>query len=502
MLDTIESLETPVHSEEKKQVLKAISDSAGKITVADIASRTNLPVLTAGSLLNQIAYETGGHLTVGSSGSVVYEFESNFANEYIKRSSKNLMLRCWRIFANACMYAARMFALVMFFLIRVSFGIALILSVVAIVMLVVVAITALLSQGRGDSDDNSDFDPRGIIDLLGGVLRYWAFDWIWDWWYWGSYLRWDPYPNDYYRSTPSPTEQQRLNPQTELEKNAKKESFLDKCFSFLFGDGNPNANLQEHRWHDIANVLKANNGVVVAEQLAPFVDKQTRNEDWVLPILVRFNGSCDVSDSGNIIYSFPSFQQARLQTQESEASGTSDDSENNNAEQLHDLFRKHIVQRKMAKERTAAKAHIEPYLKESPWELSHVDGGARATIICLAVFILLGGLWLTTMGAVIPILLPFTPLVFAMAAYGALFLIIPGIRWLVIQNLNKGIEHRNSVRYTAYNHLTNADNQLKMKLDEAAQIRARVIEQSSSETISYSTDKDYLEQQFDRPNGS
>lgn len=500
MLDTIESLESPVHSAQKKQVLNAISDSAGKITVADIATKTSLPVLTAGSLLNQIAYETGGHLTVGSSGSVVYEFAPNIEAAYIARSSKNTFLRCWRIIANASIYMARMFALAMFFLIRVSFGIALVLSVVTIVILVVVAITALLSQSR--DNDSGDFDTSGLFNVLGGVLRYWAFDWVWDWWYWGDYLRRDPYRYDNYRSTPTPVDYNQ-DTQPGQAKSAKKENFLDKCFSFLFGDGNPNAALEENRWHNIAATLKANNGVVVAEQIAPFVDNPGKNEDWVLPILVRFNGSCDVSETGNIIYSFPSFQQAAFANSPTEQNTTSSDTaENSNVEQLHDLFRKQLQQRKIAKQRSAAALTTEPYLKELPWELTHVTGGARATIICLAVVIMLGGLWLTSMAMFMPLLFALSPLLLAMSAYGAMFLVIPGIRWIVIQNLNKGIEQRNSARYTAHHQVINADDQLKRKLDEAAQVRYKAVEESGSETVTYSTEKDYLEQQFDRPDGA
>lgn len=494
MLDTLESLETPVHSAEKKLVLKAISSSAGKITVADIATKTNLPVLTSGALLNQIAYETGGHLTVGSSGSVVYEFAPGFEREYIARSSKNFLLRCWRIVANAAMYVARMFALAMFFLIRVSFGIALILSVVTIVILVVVAITALLSQGRDNGDDDSFFNPSGVFDLFGGVLRYWAFDWIWDWWYWGSYLRWDPYPSSYYRNRPAPQKSQTNKQSSRTD----KESFLDKCFSFLFGDGNPNAHLEEQRWHNIATALKANSGIVVAEQLAPFVDQQNKNEDWVLPILVRFNGSCDVTENGNIIYSFPSFQQGKLIS--TSVPSTSEDADDATVTQLHDLFREHLVQRKLAKDRSTFQAVAQPYLKELPWELTHVSDGARATIICFAVAIMLGGLWLTSMSIAVPFLLPLSPLLLAIAAYGAMFLVIPGIRWLVIQNFNKGIESRNSVRYTAYNQLQNADEKLSQKLTEAAEQRRKVALQSNSETVTYTTDKDYLEQEFEHGN--
>jgi len=36
-------------------------------------------------------------------------------------------------------------------------------------------------------------------------------------------------------------------------------NFFEAIFSFLFGDGNPNANLEERRWQQIATVIR-NNG--------------------------------------------------------------------------------------------------------------------------------------------------------------------------------------------------------------------------------------------------
>lgn len=487
----LETLETPIHPAEKKLVLKAISDSAGKITVADISTKTALPILKASALLNQIAYETGGHLTVGTAGNVVYEFDPNFQNIYLTRGSKNFFKRIGRIALNAAAYAARIFALVMFFIIRVSFGIILVLSVVLLIAIIVFAIIALISKSMGDdSGDSPNIDLSGFFGGFGEIFRYFMFDWIWDWWYWGSYIRWDPSP-DY---SPAPTKEK------EKEGEKDKESFLDKCFSFLFGDGNPNQNLEERYWQTLARVLKAKNGVVVAEQLAPYSIVEGRNEDWVLPILVRFNGTCDVSENGNIIYSFPSFQQKTLETPGTHPKQAESAPASAQTEELHTLFRKHLESQKASNERHSAEAHLESYLRERPWELSHVKGGARTTIICLAVFLLLGGIWATTMVLALPFLLPLIPLLLAMAAYGAMFLIVPGIRHLFIQNFNNGIEKRNSTRFSAATKLTNPDPDLRKKLTETEQARRQALQAAMGEEVAYTTDKDLLEQRFENKN--
>ena len=89
-------------------------------------------------------------------------------------------------------------------------------------------------------------------------------------------------------------------------------NFLEAVFSFLFGDGNPNYNLEERRWKAIGTVIKNNKGSIIAEQVAPYLDNIDRynkeNEDYILPVLTRFNGNPEVSPNGELIYHFPELQ--------------------------------------------------------------------------------------------------------------------------------------------------------------------------------------------------
>ena len=82
-------------------------------------------------------------------------------------------------------------------------------------------------------------------------------------------------------------------------------NFLESVFSFLFGDGNPNYNLEEKRWQDIGAVIRNNQGAITAEQIAPYLDNVTslnqETEDYILPVLARFNGYPQVSPEGNLI---------------------------------------------------------------------------------------------------------------------------------------------------------------------------------------------------------
>ena len=74
-------------------------------------------------------------------------------------------------------------------------------------------------------------------------------------------------------------------------------SFPEALFSFAFGDGDPNKALPAARTRALAEVIRANGGAVVAEQLAPYLDPPADlpnargaefegtnvDESWVLP---------------------------------------------------------------------------------------------------------------------------------------------------------------------------------------------------------------------------
>ena len=51
-----------------------------------------------------------------------------------------------------------------------------------------------------------------------------------------------------------------------------KVSFFESFFSFVFGDGDPNRTFNERRLQRIAEVIRSKDGVVISEDLAPYLD--------------------------------------------------------------------------------------------------------------------------------------------------------------------------------------------------------------------------------------
>ena len=227
-----ETLETPLHCAEKESVLKVIRSARTPVIAADVSRVTGLPVLKVTYLLNRIASETAGHLIVDTAGGIAYKFDPGFENAYLLKGTGTLLQRAGRIALNSVLWATRVFCLAMFFALRVSFGIALLLSVLFVVILIIVVIIRFFASDSGDSGDSIDFSKF----FESNWLSYWTLEWLWDWLSWSSYLSWEPtYQSQQIRT---------YAPQQSGTNSQKKSSFLDNCFTLLFGYGDPNANLK------------------------------------------------------------------------------------------------------------------------------------------------------------------------------------------------------------------------------------------------------------------
>src|SRR5579885_2484542 len=195
---------TPFHSAEKRKVLDAINTLGLKVSPSDVSLKEGMPLHLVTCKLNEIATETNATLKVSSTGTIEYVFQPNFEMQYVSNAARNVWLGIWRVLVNISMMAARVLHLILITLFRISIGIILIASVVAVVVLVIVVVIRLFagssdsSDGFGASDisgDNAGGSMDGIMYGAFALVRYFLFDWIFDWWLWGRY-----YCNPYYGS--------------------------------------------------------------------------------------------------------------------------------------------------------------------------------------------------------------------------------------------------------------------------------------------------------------
>lgn len=412
-------------------IVQAVEKLNYRVTVGDVAAQTGLNLNLAEQGLLALASDAGGHLQVAESGEIAYQFPRNFRtiirNKFLRLRLKEWWQKVWKI---------------LFYLIRISFGIVLLVSI-ALIFIAIAIILIALNSGR-------DSDNSGGGDSDGGIVFLPSF-WIGPDWFWVFYPDYD-------------------NPQYQYRRREKpRMNFLEAIFSFLFGDGNPNANLEERRWQEIATVIRNNGGAVVAEQIAPYLDNlgegySREYEDYMLPVLTRFNGRPEVSPEGQIVYHFPDLQITATQ---------------NNPQP------------------------VSAFLEEFRWRFSDANsgqillacglGGLNIVGALILGNLLAGGTVAAQLGGLVALV---QSIYWLLLGYGIAFLTVPLIRYFWIQWRNKKIEKRNEQRQQRGTFLNQAGTELQKKIAYAQQFAAETV--INREDLAYTTETDLIEQELER----
>jgi hypothetical protein len=410
------------------KIVKSIEKLDYRVTVGDVAAQAGLELNSAQQGLLALASEAGGHLQVAESGDVVYLFPQNFRsilrNKYWQLRWQQTWQRIWRV---------------LFYVIRISFGIVLIASILLMLVAILVMVIAMNS-----TSDERDGDNQGYGGGYGGgffMPHFWLGDIFW--WFDPGYNR------------------RRL--QRRRQTSNYQMNFLESVFSFLFGDGNPNADLEEYRWQEIGSVIRRSKGAVIGEQIAPYVDELDRDEDYMIPVLSRFNGYPQVSPQGEIIYYFPELQVMASRRPESISTAS--------------------------------------YLQEKLWRFSQANGGQITLAAGLGALNIILALVLNSMlrgGAISAVTYGKGIVLFAasiqwfLLGYGVLYLFIPLVRYFWIQGRNPRIIKRNQAREQRAIALNQPDFVLNQKLAYASQFAQQKV--ISDRDITYTTQDDLLDQ--------
>lgn len=426
-------------------IMKAVDNLDYRVTLGDVAAQAGLDVKVAEQGLLALATDAGGHLQVSESGEIVYLFPNNFRsvlrNKFWRLRLREWWEKVWRI---------------LFYLIRISFGILLILSII----IIIAAIAIIVISTNSNSERNDSGGGRSNSNGRMVFLPQFGFNPYWFWWFdWGYYDQ--PYRYQHKK------QRERQRDKSPLPGKENEMNFLEAIFSFLFGDGNPNYNLEEERWQAIATVIKNNQGAVVAEQIAPYLDDLGQGytleyEEYILPVLTRFNGRPEVSPDGQIVYHFP-----ELQT-------------------------------------TAKEWHSQPvsaYLKEKLWGFSEANFGQIMLAIGLGAVNFVGALVLGSLlkndidniGGFIALVEVIYPV---LLVYGTSFLLLPLIRYFWVQWRNSKVEKRNQKRQNKAITLNEVNNLLSQKIEYARQFAKEKI--ISNKDLAYTTEKSILEQEAEQ----
>jgi hypothetical protein len=423
------------------QLMTAVEQLGYRVTCGDVATHAGIHLEQARSGLLDLANQTGGHLQVTTTGELIYAVPKDF-RQILLRKSVELRFQDWL----SKVYTA------LFYLVKISFGILLI-SSISVVYLTILGLTlaALFgSDGNGDCGDcGSGGDGGGNGSCVLDICN------------WGnsssssnSSIPVILNTGEYYQSPRTPIR----------EKTTRKSlNFLEAVFSVLFGDGDPNADLERRRWSYIGNMIHRNQGVAIAEQIAPFLDNlgersDREYENYMLPVLTKFNGIPEVSPTGQLVYHFPDLQTT-----------LKDD-----AEQF---------------------TRTPQCLRERRWKFTQATPTQRNWAIVLFVANLVGIPILSMMLAGTGILIAIVPILFL---YAIGLVTIPSFRYFWVQYQDAQVKKRNRFRHEQVSLLQQGGS-IPAKLEFANQFAKQ--HKITSRDIIYSSEEDMLEQEFKKLEG-
>jgi len=462
-----------------------------RVLASDVAAKGGMDLNTAARGLTELASALAGadglSVAASSSGDLVYSFPDNVRGELSSRSASAKAREAWGAAKPALVTAG-----------RVSFGLALVASIVV----VYAAIVAI--QSSSDEDDRRD-NRRG--GMGGGMFGGFGGGG------WGYNPFWSPldlfWPRPYYYGWWEPPPQMSL-----------PESF----FSFVFGDGDPNAALRAARVRALADVIRASGGAVVAEQIAPYLeppgapprgDELLVDEAWVLPACLELGGRPEVQDDGTIVYVFDDLKVSALEADASvlladQGLASLDETE---GDELRDLARQRGVPeagdvRGALRAWAAAKLASQPlfpegFLVEKQEPFSNAEPGQLFAAGALGVANFVGVGYLGSLlaqlpaGAVLPGVIGLAASLYPLLSlYAVAYVAVPAVRFVLLGRSNAQIEERNSARRVWRDALRAGGGGLTKRLGSARQRagKVRVVKESD---LAFDSAKDLAEQPTD-----
>eukprot|EP00899_Mesostigma_viride_P027196 jgi/Mesvir1/7661/Mv11421-RA.1 len=458
----IDKLRIP--TKDRDAVFKAAESLGGRVTLGDVAGAAGVSLSVAEQVLTALASDVNGSLQVSDVGEILYNIPAGFRGSLAARS---LAMRLEPALAAV--------QSVLGYFVRVSFGTAL----VASVLLVYTAIIVVITSARTSDDDRRSNRDRSYF--RGPSLYINPFDLFW---------YWDPY---YYRSR-----RMRMRQQGDEEMN-----FFEAVFSFVFGDGDPNYDFEERRWQQIGSLISRNGGVVTAEQLAPYLDPprlgadelavakplDPSDEGFVLPVLQRFNGHPEIDEQGNILYRFESFQRSAGGRKGGAIEGMN--------------FNEWLGSRNRSSSASSrSSSSTVDFLQEREYQFSLASGTQKvlaaifgaANFVGVAVLsnLLRNPAIARELGGVVQLAANLLP---ALQAYAVLFFAIPALRFVWLQRRNAQIGQRNENRAMRAQALARPAASLRRKLLNASEAASKDV--ITQDRVVYSTDRDVDEQKVD-----
>lgn len=264
----------------RDRLVEVFRKRKGEATTADLVALTGLPKAQVEAELKPVSDEYGARLRVTESGEILYSFPQGMRSRY--RGLGPSLRRFWKAFKKGAAAAA-------VFLFKIWIVGMLVGYFVLFLALALLAMLASVAVSMSGKDDRSDRRGGGIggLYLTGRLLD--AFVRIWFY----SELFKDPYQRSYERGL-------------RAERRREKKPLHRAIFSFVFGDGDPNADWESVEKKAVVAFLQANKGVVTMPEFMALTGLPSAEaERRINRYLLEFEGEPAVSPGGAIYYFFP-----------------------------------------------------------------------------------------------------------------------------------------------------------------------------------------------------
>ncbi|MDR1428813.1 MAG: hypothetical protein LBI85_00860 [Spirochaetaceae bacterium] len=250
----------------------------GRATAADLTAETALPLETVRELANAAADEFSGRLEVTQSGEILYSFPKGFTSRY--RGFAVTARRAGRKCALALMSAGT-------WLFKVWIMVMLIGYFTLFVALAFVSLFISVSASR--SNRSSGRDRRGVqldFSIVTLLMRMWFY----------SELAGGP--SRYGRGYRGGAYQGNRS-------SVGKKPVYQAVFSFVFGDGDPNAGWTETEKKAVIAYIQAHRGVITLGEFMILTGKNPSDAQRdISAYCVEFSGSPEVSAEGTLVFRF------------------------------------------------------------------------------------------------------------------------------------------------------------------------------------------------------
>ncbi|MDR2245821.1 MAG: hypothetical protein LBE17_03950 [Treponema sp.] len=263
-----------------QKVTGALRGRRNGATIADIVAKTALPFRTVQELVPVAADEYSARLEVTESGEILYSFPHGFVSKYrgfragLRRAAEKIK-KGIKIAASWAFKGWIMLMLVGYF-----------------VFFMLIALASLVLSMAASSTSDNRSSRRG--DGIGGLyLASRIFNMIIHIWFYSELFKAaDPY-------------YQRRGAVSQAR--AKSRPLHKAIFSFVFGDGDPNADWPVREKQAVIAYIQANRGVISLPELMALTGlPPPAAEERIVSYCAEFGGLPEATDDGTVVYRFDS----------------------------------------------------------------------------------------------------------------------------------------------------------------------------------------------------